>query len=264
MKKTLLFKLLLLAIPVVGMVLLNSFSGGVGDFGRTGSPGDPGADCSACHTGDNNLNNVPSISTTIPPEGYTSGQTYQVTVSATSTGASYGFQITAEEDVTDTKVGTWASTDGSTQLVLGGTHITHTSSNPTGSWTFDWTAPNTDEGAITFYAVVNAVNGNGNTLGDQVVTTSLSVTSNVLNAEDVIFADLKLYPNPTVEHLSLDLPSTIATAVVTAYDHLGQEMFTTTVAKENNILDVSHFQDGVYLLSIQADGKRTTKSFIKR
>ena len=62
------------------------------------------------------------------------------------------------------------------QIVNGGTQMTHTQTgNPQSSWTFDWTALSFAEGGeITFYAAVIAVNANGSTSGDQVVSTLAS------------------------------------------------------------------------------------------
>jgi hypothetical protein len=43
------------------------------------------------------------------------------------------------------------------------------------SWTFNWVAPSTDVGPVTFYAAGNQANNNGNETGDQIYTTSASV-----------------------------------------------------------------------------------------
>ncbi len=263
MKKNLLFKLVLFAIPVAGIFLLNSFSTGNFASGFTGSPGDGGITCVSCHPAGSDYGAMPSITTTIPPEGYTLGETYQITVSVTSSTTRHGFQITAE-NATNSKVGTWATTDATTQVRNGGDNVSHTSFGNS-SWVMDWTAPVTDEGTITFYTAVNAAsNADDGIVNDQIVTTSSVHNINVLSTEDIIFSDLKLYPNPTVENLRLNLPSTIVSADVTAYNHLGQQMLKATVDHTNNTLDVSHFQNGIYMLAIHADGKKTTKSFIKR
>jgi hypothetical protein len=50
-------------------------------------------------------------------------------------------------------------------------------SGNTSNWSVNWTAPSTDIGQIRFYAAVNAANGNGNTLGDVIYTTSLFVNA---------------------------------------------------------------------------------------
>ena len=200
MKKNLLFKLVLFAIPVAGILLLNSFSTGNLVGGFTGSPGDGGITCVTCHPAGSDYGAIPSITTTIPPEGYTLGETYQITVSVTSSTTRHGFQITAE-NATNSKVGTWAATDGSTQVRNGGDNVSHRSPGSS-SWVMEWTAPNTDEGTITFYTAINAAsNADDGVANDQIVTISSAHTSNVLSAEDIIFTDLKLYPNPTVETL---------------------------------------------------------------
>ncbi|GAB4332572.1 MAG: hypothetical protein Kow00127_24310 [Bacteroidales bacterium] len=157
---------------------LNFSSGSPG--GKTGSPGDGGNTCTDCHGGSAN----PAegwITSNIPAEGYTPGMTYTVTATGTHSGVvKFGFEATAE-DAQNQKTGTLIVTNSvENQLINGGQSITHKSSGttPTGntkSWSFDWTAPNAGTGTVTFYAAFNAANGNGNTSGDIIYTSNLTI-----------------------------------------------------------------------------------------
>jgi len=176
MKKSYPF-LLVLAFPVVLMILANS-TGSPG--GKTGSVGDGGNTCTDCHTG--TANPVTGwISSNIPPEGYTPGATYNITAIGNHTGVVlFGFELTAE-DGQGNKVGTLTVTDPlQTQLTNSNAAVTHTASGntPIGNmktWNMGWTAPATAIGDITFYAAFNAANGTGNTSGDVIYTSTLTV-----------------------------------------------------------------------------------------
>lgn len=166
-------------IPVVILLYANS-SGSPG--GRTGSPGDNNATCVECHTGTANAISG-WITSDIPEEGYTPGQTYQITATGTHSGvARFGFELTAENTSGD-KVGAFTITDAArTKLVNANQAVTHTFNGitPTGntnSWSMNWTAPATDIGQVRFYAAFNAANGDGGTGGDVIYVSNLFVNA---------------------------------------------------------------------------------------
>ncbi|HMM12610.1 MAG TPA: T9SS type A sorting domain-containing protein [Bacteroidales bacterium] len=169
--------LLIISIPVVLLFYANT-NGSPG--GRTGSPGDGNQTCTSCHSG-TAINQAGWISTNIPSGGYTPGNTYQITLNSTHAGAArFGFELTAETS-TGQKTGTFAITESNrTKLVNQSKAVTHTTNGTTASggvtsWTMNWTAPPQAAGNITFYAAVNAANGNGGTSGDIIYRTTLSV-----------------------------------------------------------------------------------------
>lgn len=149
--------------------------------GRTGSLVDGGKSCmDGCHVG--SVTPVSSgISTDIPTEGYVAGQTYSVTVGsglALPGIGKYGFQFSAQ-DASGNQMGELNSIAfGGTSNYIPEKYIAHSAplltDNP--SWTFEWTAPTTGSGEVTFYAAVVAANNNSSTSGDAVLTTSSSVS----------------------------------------------------------------------------------------
>ncbi len=166
-------------IPLVIILYANS-SGSPG--GKSGSPGDAGATCVQCHSGTANATSG-WITSNIPPSGYVPGETYQITATGTHSGVgSFGFELTAE-NTSGGKVGTFAITDAPrTKLINQGNAVTHTFNGTTvsgnsSSWSANWTAPGTDIGQIRFYAAFNAANGNGNTSGDVIYTSTLFVNA---------------------------------------------------------------------------------------
>ena len=262
MKKNYLFKSILLLIPLSAFVLL-SFSGGIGGS-RTGSPGDGGNTCTACHTAGADLSASASITTNIPASGYELNTNYQITINSSSNGAAHGFQITSERIDNDSKVGTFIAGTGSV-VQNSGNALSHQGSSASGNWTFNWTSPSTDVGDVKFYAAINAVNGNGSTSGDEVVTTSSTVVSNaVLSLTDAKRINFELFPNPATDNVTIQLPASIETAEVEFYDYLGRLSLTKKVSKIDNKVFVNELTSGIYILKVFANDKVGTQKFIKK
>jgi hypothetical protein len=149
--------------------------------GVTGAPGESA--CFACHA-DETHNGQFSI---VAPQTYMPGQTYQITVQHGNSDASrrrWGFEMTALAN--NAPAGNLQSANSSTQVITGGPggsrqYIEHTSvgtfQNQTGgaSWTFNWTAPASNVGPVTLYAAGNQADNSGNTSGDQIYLTSVTL-----------------------------------------------------------------------------------------
>jgi len=166
--------LLVLAIPVILILQANS-SGSPG--GKTGSIGDNGTTCTQCHNG--SATTVANwITTNIPFQGYTAGQTYTITATGTHAGVvKFGFELTVE-DSQGNKVGTLMLTEPArTKFTNSSQAVTHTAAGnvPIGNsntWTMNWVAPSGVDGSIGIYAAFNAANGTGNTSGDVIYKSS--------------------------------------------------------------------------------------------
>lgn len=184
MKKTRKILVTSIGILAFGTILLlpnniTAFSS-VAPEKRTGSPGD-GQNCSGCHSGSAVVNLSEGITTDIPIEGYTPGETYTITVGGAITRPSktrYGFQLSPQNASGDL-LGTLTAGSGST-LLGSGKYVGHngavTTSNP--SWSFSWTAPAENTGEVGFYLSVVAANGNGGTSGDEVLIYNTLINEN--------------------------------------------------------------------------------------
>lgn len=179
MKKANLY--LILSFAAILMVFATSgilYTGG-SPGGKTGSPGDV-SNCTQCHGGTAQAQ-TGWITSNIPLAGYTAGTSYNITVTATQAGINkFGFECTAE-DAFGSKVGTLGILMGAqTQLANGNGSVTHKAAGTSGSgskaWQFSWVAPAASTGTVTFYAAFNATNSNGNTSGDAIHLSSLSVS----------------------------------------------------------------------------------------
>jgi glucose/arabinose dehydrogenase len=185
----------LLFVIAVGVFLLTdnsanpharAFSSGP-PAGYTRAPGEEPEACAECHVVESTGTGTISLNV---PQTYTPGQSYNITVThanADQTRIRWGFQLTAL-DPTDEKAGTLEPLDNLTQVlnnqgpIPARQYIEHTSAGTFpgqlngASWTFKWTAPAEDVGAVTFYAAGNHANGDGNTSGDNIYFTFAAAT----------------------------------------------------------------------------------------
>ena len=117
------------------------------------------------------------------PGSYAGGVVYDLTVRiADPAQVGAGFQISVE-DAAGTHVGTLIVSDTTNTQPNGG-WVNHTSTgvvNSVANWAalgnvaeydLQWQAPSSDVGLVTFYAAGNAINNNGNSVGDLVYLTT--------------------------------------------------------------------------------------------
>jgi hypothetical protein len=254
MKKDYIFKLLLLLIPVSALILMSN-AGGVAE-GRSGSPGDGGNTCTACHSG-GNFNASATILSDIPASGYSFNTPYTINVVTTSDASTHGFQLTAENSGT-TKIGVFTAGVGSRVI---NKRVTHSGTSTSGNWSFIWTSPSSNEGDVTFYAAVNAANGNSGTSGDEIVTTTLTPTT--LSISEAKRLNFGLFPNPAADNVTIQLPSGTENATAQFYDYLGRLALSEKVTRTKDEVAVSSLSKGVYVLKVVTEDKIGSQKFVK-
>ena len=238
---------------------------------KTGSPAD-GANCTACHTG--NTQTVTSwISSNIPSTGYVPGTKYTITLTGKHTGVvKFGFELTAE-NAQNAKIGTFSITNSTeTQLTNMMHAVTHTGNGLTPSsnsktWSFDWTAPVAGSGDVTFYASLNAADGNGSASGDVIYNTNYTYIED-LNAgienenQNKMFS---VFPNPSTDILNIKLNNTEAYEM-SVLDITGKQMLTEIIRSQTEVyrLDISELPQGVYFIHLKSEHKLLTKQFVKQ
>ncbi|PQJ78028.1 choice-of-anchor V domain-containing protein [Polaribacter porphyrae] len=260
MKKNYIFKFALFLIPASAFILL-SFSSGRNN-GFSGSPGDGGNNCTACHTGTASNSNM-TITTNIPVTGYAFNKQYDVTITNSDGRVRNGFQVTAEKDSDNSRVGTFIATTNETQAVNSSQRITHTSNgNGQSSWSFKWTSPSSDVGKITFYGASVSGNGSGSS-GDQVYL-GKSTSTPSLSIAEANRLDFKSFPNPARDRITIQLSSESDETRVEFYDNLGKLALAQKITSTNNKVDVNNLSSGIYILKVISDNKIGTQKFIKR
>src|ERR1051326_8449470 len=156
------------------------------------------------------------------PQTYVPGHTYPVTVTHTNadpTRLRWGFELTVLDNASDEKTGELQGIDGTTQVLNNAgpgsarQYIEHTAvgtfvgQQNGASWTFNWTAPSTDVGPVTFYAAGNQANNDGNTSGDYIYRTF------VASAPASSTADFALSVDPASRSV---VPGGVAVYTITA------------------------------------------------
>ncbi len=173
-----------IAVLSVAMALTFTFSDSAGyrahasaggaPTGRTGAPGE--STCTSCHSANAG---VGQLKITVPAT-YVPGQTYTIQVQHITTDISrsiWGFE-TIPLSATNTMAGSVGNQNTNTRIRTSGTknYVTHTSAgNFPGqtlgaTWTFNWTAPATDIGPVTFYAAGIEGDNSGDESGDETYT----------------------------------------------------------------------------------------------
>lgn len=191
--------LLTIIAMVVVVVFLAGFSGqdlknsGGAPAGYTNSPGD-GQNCTHC-MGGTAAPVTDWITSDIPSSGYEPGNTYTLTLTSSGTGKK-GFQL-SPQDLSGNMIGTLIPGTG-TELTGSGKYITHSSApsgNPT-TWNFQWTAPSSGVGAVTFYASFAVTKLNTK-------TTTLTVNQSTVGVEEKNLAEMVVFPNPAKESVNV-------------------------------------------------------------
>ncbi len=182
---------LLAAVLVIIECGQNVYSNSSGaPVGYAGSPADLNKTCAntGCHTGSAVTPVSGWITSTIPSGGYTPGQTYTITATATFNGKTkFGFQV-SPQDALGNKMGTLVNTNSQTQVQSSGKYVTHTTAGNTNpnfkTWNFNWTAPASGSGPLTFYGAFNCTNSSNTSSGDLIFTSTLATTEDSTNGLD--------------------------------------------------------------------------------
>lgn len=209
---------------------------------------------------------------------YEAGQTYLVTVKGTNASLShFGFQFVALRNAGNTRVGTYSNFGSGVHGYPNATptiveHSAPIAKNGTGDYvaTFEWTAPANSVGAVTLYAIINAVNNNGVTTGDMPgATLSLSLNDKTSVGQVTKQVVFKAYPNPVQDALTLDLTLADAgTYDVTVYSASGaivsrQDMDIFS-GNYTGTINTSAWTPGVYFVQIQKDGDKRVMPIVKQ
>ncbi|MFT5999854.1 MAG: hypothetical protein ACI81P_002313 [Neolewinella sp.] len=172
-----------------------AFSSGPGASGtfRTGAPtagGGTESTCSGCHnTGSFGEPQVSwNIATTMGGTNitkYLPGETYFVTVNVSApvgAPAAYGFQSVFLKTTDNTQAGMLSGFDANSQGSPNGdrTYAEHNKRTPSGTWDFQWKAPDAGSGDVRIYSVGNSVNSMSGNQGDSGST--MSTTINLMEA----------------------------------------------------------------------------------
>ena len=75
------------------------------------------------------------------------------------------------------------------------------------------------------------------------------------NTENIIYDNIKIYPNPSNGYVSIENLSQYKTSYIQFRNILGEVVATFSSNEINTILDISHLKDGMYLCEISTDDR---------
>ena len=261
-KKSLYSSIMIIALIAMSYNMVFTYSSGA-PSGRTGGTGESTCNSVGCHAG-TSVTTGGTIAFGSGDTSYTTGTKYSITVTGEG-GTKNGFEIIAMNS-SGTAVGTVTITDvTNTQTATGSSdHVTHTfSGTSNNTWSYDWTAPSSDEGDITFYAAVNKADGTGTAAGDVIFTNSLTVKAppTGIGSQSVQASNdnkLKVYPNPAYNNFNIEFNSiNNEIATISMYNSRGQEvkkLYSGIISKDTfkeNYNISSHIKPGIYFIQVR-------------
>ncbi|MFL3008140.1 MAG: choice-of-anchor V domain-containing protein [Candidatus Neomarinimicrobiota bacterium] len=162
-------KIIFKSILIISMLFANS--GGPGQGYAHNAPNYN--NCTSCHSGSVNSGDGEVVFTGLP-SSYIPGETYSIGVTVTgSNDRGYGFQAIAQAG--NNLAGELSLNSNSSSLEVNGDFIQHSSRTTSGSWVFDWLAPSSDIGEVTFSASGLATGGANGNAGDEVYTEAVTI-----------------------------------------------------------------------------------------
>lgn len=249
--------------------------------GGTLAPGD-GQFCGDCHSGGNFGASIDmkllEKGTTTEVNNYIPGTTYdvEITISTGTAPAGFGFQAVALKNSDNSGINTWANaatanTQFATVSSTNRRYFEQGTVLTTNVFKAEWTAPAANSGDVTFYLAGNAVNNTGSTSGDQAVSNSATFSESTVSTEALenLGISLAIFPNPTVENLTLTLNSNeTKDLTINIYNQSGQRVLSENVIAQNGEnrfnFEVADYATGVYFVEITDGQFRTAKRFLVR
>lgn len=261
MKKTFVF--LTAAGLVLGLNYRAATSSSQPPTGHTGAPSELTCAASGCHSG--NLNTgTGSVQILNAPAAYIPGTTYTMQVQVNLAGRTRaGFELTALNNQNQ-KAGNLAlvsSANTALQNSGGRQYLSHNNASSNNTWSFTWTAPAAGTGLVKFYVAGNAANGDGNTTGDFIYTSSLNLNEATASGiAENSEKHIKFFPNPTADMLNLTFAEKASNLKI--LDITGREVQAQDKVEMESQLDVSHLPNGTYFLQVEQNKLLQLKRFV--
>jgi hypothetical protein len=240
--------------------------------GKTGAPGDQ--TCTQCHSG--TIQSGTGFQTVVLTNAagtmvtsYNPGETYTVSVGMLTTNAKNGFEIVALTP-SNTAAGSVAVTSATTTKTVtfgGKTRITQKSGGTSlNNWSYNWTAPATNVGNVTFYLGTNVSNSNNSDNGDVIRNSQHVFGSTAGIEENTAKVAINLGYAQATNSLTIDLTSQLnGEAAINLVDLSGKSVQFEqlgNVATGNNLLQVKlnkQLPKGIYVAHINVNNNFVSK-----
>lgn len=254
---------------------------------HTGAPSENTCATAGCHTGNPVISTgsfiqLSTVGANSLSAGYTPSTTYNLALNVSAANKpKYGFQITAL-DASNNPIGDFniTNTNSTVRTTQGGRiYVGHKNANSTAAWTFQWVAPSTNAGVVTFYIAVNGANNDLNATGDQIYTTTYTVSTSagltqaggstgieILNADE---NGINIFPNPVKDKLfvsyTMNESEVVSIDLFNLNGQLVQNFFNNKIEKGN--YDESfglneNIQKGLYIVRMNMGNKTFFKKVL--
>ena len=155
-------------------------------------------------------------------------------------------------EVGDTVIWTWDTTGNHNVDSQVGSAQSFNSGSPTG-------APNTF--SVTF--TVEGTNDYVCNPHDTFMFGTITVNP-VLNVDEFGLVSFAISPNPAKDRLNIELPMSIDNARLRVFDILGKQILSKEISGIEASVNVSSWNNGMYIVRISSDGFSHTKRFVKQ
>lgn len=284
MTKKVLLTTALTALTFITLTSNNTGPANNGQGNKTGGPGSNGETCglTGCHTsGIGTTTGGFEVRKRFQPDSnaivtsYLPDSLYNVKlVGAHTTLTKFGFQLEAIKINDTSDAGIFSNLGTKVQLknVSGRNLLEHTDtiSGSQMNVTFVWKAPAKNSGQVRFYAVVNAVNGDGTSANDKPSSPIIHGLAESLNTPNIaIQGKLYLYPNPASDVISISRQNADnGMYEMHIINNSGQVVSYTNTTISNGLLEhsinTSSLASGLYMLRLSHNGAHQVMPFIKQ
>ena len=250
-----------------------------GRAGATGSPSENTCNQSGCHNTYTINTGGGSVTITAPTMTgwqYVPGQTYAISVTVAKSGVSLfglGFEAltSAGANAGTLTAGTGTSLKSATIAGNSRTSIVHAlnggATANTHTFTFNWKAPASNIGNITFYCAGNAANKNGGVSGDYIYTTSQVVTpASSTGMQELTYSDhISVFPNPASQHIQvIDYLQQTDPVNIRIFDMNGALVTEKQGVQPNEQIAVDKLKTGMYTIQILSSYGSAVRKFVKQ
>ena len=276
--------LIILVLTTISTKVLRYTSG---IAGYTGSPGE--MSCNSCHGGGSIAPSSAitlSTSPTFSNNEYSPGTVYDVSLHVSAAGYSkWGFACEILNS-SNLSTGTVQVIDNEVQFINARSRVnaTHTGPKPGTSgatFSFQWLAPLSGEGNVTFYLAGNSVNGDHSTGGDfplspvsfllneAAAVTPTHVTTGIQSVQSISGLKLSVYPNPTIDRkvnlaYYLNKPQSILLELLDIQGNTTKVLLRETRSQGHHThsADLKDVSLGIYFIRAVANSQKVSQKLI--
>lgn len=199
---------------------------------------------------------------------YVPDKTYLMTFKIISPSSRNGFSLTVIKNSTETFAGNISIPSGSDAELSSSNsnYVGHTNSLGVNEWTFNWSAPASGNGDITFYASANKGNNNDQASGDQIIPFKMEISEKTstgvseLNIKDeILIKNNPLFNNTLSFDLYVNEPKQY---FITVYDLTGKVVLEKQFAFHVGLKEFNETfdQKGLFILNVRTN-KNENASF---